>query len=520
MSRLRAVLSRVLPVTAWAAAVGCAQLAGIQDTNGNARPGDSVAVTRMSIGSKIVRAPLDPGQLPATYFVASSDPSGFDRVPAAPDPAHGGWTTKLRAAAPVEFTLPDVPTPIPRLFAFPSSQLSVLYSVLEHAGRRDAPMGATFAVNVALDAPIAAGQTFQTYVVGAWLQRGFSATEAPISVMQLAPPPFAFTAGNRVTGGSSLAFMAGNSVAGSSSLDLVTPDDAFLILRYTGAALTGVAEAPAFVQTDMATTVPPATMTAVTPDQTLDAKIAPATIAARYTKVTPAVATLQMNWSLVAAPGASIASNAGPALQSGSVAMADPGITVPYGNPFIARGWNTIFTLATFESRVYAPMDEMGMATPITLVAGMNQFLDPAHATDLELPAGLPQTIAFGDVLLTTDTVMVKRPTKFVDVGFTVDTPMLATGPAPSPTVYELDVFDLVVNPTAMALERQLVLAAVSDVPKFALPPELFQAGHRYSLRAVADLGGFPAIDQGNLLDRQLPLAQGYLDGGVFTVMP
>lgn len=507
MSRLRAVLSRVLPVTAGAAAVGCAQLAGIQDTNGNARPGDSIAVTRMSIGSKVALAPLDPGPLPATYFVASSDPSGFDRVPAAPDPAHGGWTTKLRAAAPVEFTLPDVPTPIPRLFALPSPQLSVLYGVLEHAGRRDAPMGATFAVNVALDAPTAAGQTFQTYVVGAWLQRLFSTTEAPVGVMQLAPPPFAFT--------------AGNSVAGRSSLDLVTPDDAFLILRYTGAALTGVAEAPAFAQTEMATTVPPAMMTAVTPDQMLDAKIAPATIATRYTKVAPAVATLQMNWSLVAAPGASIASNAGPALQSGSVAMADPGITAPYGNPFIARGWNTIFTLATSESRVYAPTDAMGVATPITLSAGMNQFFDPAHATDLELPAGLPQTITlFGNVLLTTDTVMVKLPTKFVDVSFTVDTPMLATGPAPSPTLYELEMFDLVVNPTGTALERQLVLAAVSDVPKFALPPELFQAGHRYSLRAITDLGGFPTIDQGNFLDRQLPLAQSYLDGGVFTVTP
>src|SRR5436190_14990136 len=101
MVRLSAVLYRVLATAALAVAVGCAQLAGIQDTNGNARPGASVAVTRMSIGSKIVLAPLDPGQLPAMYFVASSDPSGFDRIPAAPDPAHGGWTTKLRTAAPV-----------------------------------------------------------------------------------------------------------------------------------------------------------------------------------------------------------------------------------------------------------------------------------------------------------------------------------------------------------------------------------------------------------------------------------
>src|SRR5882672_7095158 len=112
MSRLFAVLYSVIPAAVGVAAAGCAQLAGIQDTNGNGRPGDSVAVTRMSIGSKVVLAPLDPTGLTATYFVASGDPSGFDRVPAAADPGHGGWTTKLRTAAPVEFLLPDVPTPI------------------------------------------------------------------------------------------------------------------------------------------------------------------------------------------------------------------------------------------------------------------------------------------------------------------------------------------------------------------------------------------------------------------------
>ncbi len=510
MSRLSAVLDRVLAATAGAAAaaaaVGCAQLAGIQDTNDNARPGASVAVTRMSIGSKIVLAPLDPGQLPATYFVASSDPSGFDRVPAAPDPAHGGWTTKLRTAAPVEFTLPDVPTPIPRLFAFPSPQLSVLYGVLEHPGRQDAPMGATFAVSATLDAPVAAGQSFQAYVVGAWLQRTFSAAEVPMGAAQLAPPPFAFT--------------AANSVPGRAPLDLVTPDDAFLILRYTGAGLTGVAEVPAFAQTGMATTVPPATMTAVPQDQKLDVKITPPAIAARYAKVAPAVATLQMNWGLAAAPGYAIASNAGPPLQGGGVAMTDTGISAPYGNPFAARGWNTIFTLATQETRVYAPMGPMGMPTPITLFAGMNQFIEPTAGASLELPAGLPQSITLDGVLLAPDGLMIKPPTRFVDVSFAVDTPMLASGPAPGPTIYELDVFDLVANSAATALERHLMLAALSDAPKFALPPELFQAGHSYSLRAVADLGGFPTVDQGNFLNRQLPLAQAYLDGGVVTVMP
>jgi hypothetical protein len=164
-------------------------------------------------------------------------------------------------------------------------------------------------------------------------------------------------------------------------------------------------------------------------------------------------------------------------------------------------------------------MGPMNMPTPITLFAGLNQFIEPTAGENLELPAGLPQAIAFDNVVLTTDAVTVKPPTKFVDVSFTLDTPMLASGPAPSPTLYELAVFDLVLNPMTMALERHLVLAATSDVPKFSLRPELFQAGHSYSLRAIADLGGFPTIDQGNFLNRQLPLAQGYLDS-VVTVAP
>ena len=97
----------------------------------------------------------------------------------------------------------------------------------------------------------------------------------------------------------------------------------------------------------MATTLPAATMAAVPQDQKLDVKVTLDKVAARYARVAPAVATLQMSWSLVAAPGAAIASNAGPGLQSGGLTTTDLGIAVSYGNPFAARGWSTIFTLAT-----------------------------------------------------------------------------------------------------------------------------------------------------------------------------
>jgi hypothetical protein len=518
MSRLHAVVCRVIPAAVGAAAVSCAQLAGIQDTNDKNRPGDSLAVTRMSVGNKVVLAPLDPTGLSATYFVASSDPSGFDRVPAAPDPSHGGWTTtKVHTPAPVEFTLPDVPTPIPRLFTFPSPQLSVLYGVLEHPNRQPMPTGSTFTVKLPLDAPVVAGQSFQVYVVGAWLQRGFSATEAPVvGATELAPPDFGFT--------------AANSVSGRPQIDQITADDAFLILRYTGAILTGVAEAVPFTQTDTANTVmTQTTMTSVAPgpqSPAFSAPIAPSALAGRYMAVQPAAPAplqVQINWSLVAAPGYTIASNAGPVLQSGAVAMTDTGVSVTYENPFVMRGWNTIFTLATAVNRVYmAPLGPMGGALPVNLQAGMNQFLEPPQGAStpvsLDLPAGLPQAITLGTVLLTIDGLSIKTQSQFVHVSFTVDAPASAAGQ--SPTLYNLQLFDLVFNPTTMAVDRVIVFAAASKDPAFALPPELFQAGHSYTLRALSTLGGYPTIDQGDFLHRQLPLAQSYLDSGVFTVMP
>ena len=514
--RPTAVLYRVLPAAVAAAAIGCAQLAGIETTVG---PGDSIAVTRMSIGTKVVLAPVDPAEISATYFVASRDPSGYDRLAAVPDPSHARLTTQLRTPAPVEFTLEHEPTPLPRLFAFPGPQLSVLYGVLEHPIPQAAPMGATFAVSATLDAPVVAGQSFQVYVVGAWLQRGFSATEAPVGALQLAPPAFGFT--------------AANSVSGRPQIDRITTDDAFLILRYTGPILSGVAEAMPFAQADLAgaVTTPafPLTMASVAPGMlspTFSASLMTGVIAERYKTVRPAVPVppqVQINWSLVAAPGYAAASNSGPVLQSGAVAMTDTGVNVSYENPFATRGWNTIFTLATVVSRVYmAPLGPMGMPIPVTLFAGMNQFLEPPPSpttpVPLDLPAGLPQVITIGSTVLATDNAFIKQSSQFFNVSFTVDAPPSTA--AQGPRYYNLQLFDLVFDPMTMAVDRVLVFAAAGKDPAFALPPELFQVGHSYTLRALSTLGGAPGAEQGDFHNPQLPLAQSYLDSGVFTVMP
>ena len=199
--------------------------------------------------------------------------------------------------------------------------------------------------------------------------------------------------------------------------------------------------------------------------------------------------------------------------------MTDTGVSVSYENPFATRGWNTIFTLATAVSRVYmAPIGPMGMPIPVTLFAGMNQFLAPPPPPTpvvLDLPAGLPQVITIGSTVLATDNAFIKQSSQFFDVSFTVDAPSTT---AQGPRSYNLQLFDLVFNPMTMAVDRVLVFAAAGKDPAFALPPELFQVGHSYTLRALSTLGGSPGAEQGDFRNPQLPLAQSYLDSGTFTV--
>lgn len=485
------------------ASASCAQIAGIDQTSGSGRAIDSLVVTRLSVGATQSPAPLDLGGLQATYLVANgAAAAGIDRVSATTTTA-GTWTTQLHDPAPVMFTLPDVPAPVPRLYAFPDHQLQVLFPLLEHPNPAPAPDAATFTVTTQLDVPVAAADSFQSYVVGAWLVRGFAVGEVTAGALLVGPVTYSFT--------------AANSVSGHAKPDRVTPADAFLTLRYSGGGLTGVAEAPPVDQSGAATIVTTGPMVAVPQDQTLSVKFNPGTLPTRYSAVRPAMQSLpSMSWSMVAAPGYKAAINAGPSLRSGTLAMTDVGVTAAYGNPFAARGWNTMFVLGTSESRAYtAP----GTTASIALVAGMNQFIEPSPGFELTLPAGLPIVITLDGTPLSSDSLMIKPPSKLVRVTFLIDTPAGST--APAATLYNLQLWDLVPNPAAPAvLDRILTLVASSNEASFDLPPELFQAGHSYTLRALAMLGGYPATSSGNFVMRELPLAQSFLDSGVVTVMP
>ncbi len=493
---------RVLPVVVGvvASSMGCAQLVGIDETNGHGRNGNSLAVTRMSVGNTVVNAPLDLTGLTASYLVPTATAGGFEAVMAEPSTsALGTWTKDLPDAAPIEFTLPELPAPIPRVLAFPNRQLSVLFTPLEHPNPTPAPDMAMMTVTTPLDTATVPTDSFSVYTVGSWTSRAL--TSGTTGLLQIGPIAYSFN--------------TSTNLSGRPTFDRLTMQDAFFVLRYSGAALTGVAEAAPFDQSGADVVTTPK-MVLVAPDQTLDVKITSSAFTMRYAAVRPAVAGLVMNWSLVAAPGYRIASNTGPALQSG--AAIDPGVTVNYGNPFAARGWNTIFTLATSESRTVTPM---GATLPVTLSAGMQQFLEPSLVSpgfNLALPAGLPVLISIDGKQLSTDGQMIAQPTKFAQVTFLPDNT--------NATMFNLQVFDLLPNAAKTALEYHQVFGAASaettatGEATFEVPPEIFQAGHSYTMRALCMFGGYPGLATGDLATRELPLAQSYLDSGVFTVTP
>ena len=87
-------------------------------------------------------------------------------------------------------------------------------------------------------------------------------------------------------------------------------------------------------------------------------------------------------------------------------------------------------------------------------------------------------------------------------------------------TLYGLQIHDLVPNMAGTAVEVRVVFVGTSNEPRFNVPPDIFQADHQYSIRALTTLNGHPGAGTGNFVDRELPLAQSFLDSAVFKVMP
>ena len=444
---------------------GCAQLAGISETTGDHRKVNAVSIQRVSIGATVVTAPLDLTGLTGTFVVPGAQAGAYDRVPAT-TPAAGTWTLDRPDRVPIEVTYPEVPAPIPHLIDLPSPDgaVGLAFVSMEHPGRTAAPPGATIAVSAALDGPVVAGDTFQAYTVGAWSQRALPTPAVGATALNVAAYPFASSA----------------SLSGRPDLDKLQPVDAFLVLRYAGPQLTAAGVAVGFDQTGVDTVTISGGLAKVTADQTLDVKVHPTTISQRLGTLRPATAgAFAMTWQVTAAPGAAYGAITGPQLNAGTVAAADVDLkSARFGNPFVgSRGWRSVLTVTASGTRTYMS----GMAV-ISLAAGIQDFIEPTAGLDLAQPPALPVLISIGGQQLSTDGQSVARPTGYTEVSFITDTT--------SATLYGLSLDELTVTGTTVS--RKPMYTAVGVAPKFVLRPELFEAGHLYTLRATVQLGGFP----------------------------
>jgi hypothetical protein len=465
---------------------GCAQLFGIDETTRNSAPA-SLTVQRASIGARIVYAPQDLSASKATYLVPDeADPAGLVRVDAT-EVEPGRWTAPITRAAPTLFDLPDFPKPVLRLFDFPQRQVSAQLAVLEHPNPQAAPMGATIAVNVTLDAPAAAGERYELFVLGPWASIALPApaggTVGPIA----ATFPYA-----------SMATITGR------PLERVTADDGVAVLRYVGNELRGALRAQSFDQAGTDTIS--GTMSTVTIEP-FSFDIDQADLMRRYSAARPLVGTPTMSWTLRAAPGAQLGNDNGPILASGGMpaAMATS-VMSQAGNPF-APDWPSTLLWLTQATRTYTPPS---VGLQVSLAAGMNQRAILAPGLAMKLPAGLPSKIAIGGTLLETDGAMISKPARAVEVTFSTD--------AEPSTLYQLQLFKLVPNTANTMLQLEQKVLAMGAAPRFVLPPDLFEGGALYTLRAAAIQGGFPGAAAGDLTQRELPIAVSFLDSGVFQV--
>src|SRR4051812_5132010 len=195
-------------------------------------------------------------------------------------------------------------------------------------------------VTLALPAPTDGTEGIQLYGVGTWANHGFAAgTDYAVGAQTIGPiaVPYAPALWGSING---------------RPLAKITSADELLALRYVGNQLMGAAEFPAFDQGDATTSIT-ATMTAITAGA-LDVHVSPSNLDMRLAMPTPKGTTLAMSWSVNASPGWEIANGAGPQLNAGGIALADPGaITAPFGNPFAAKGWKSTVTLASSKARTF-----------------------------------------------------------------------------------------------------------------------------------------------------------------------
>lgn len=460
---------------------GCAQIFGLDE----GAPLASLDVQRVSVGATLVYAPLDLTGLTAEYLVPSDDPVGFTRVPAQIlEP--GLWGAELDEPAPLLFQI-DRGSHL-RLHDFPHAQVKTLHGPMEHPNPSPAPPGATLTVNLTLDEAYNS-ELIQMLTLGAW------------NFHNLAGIPAMATSGTVTFDYTAMTSMTGR------PHEKITTQDGVVVLRYTPASnplqLAAFLDAAPFDQTGADTITGALTKVTLEP---IEFRIDPGAAALRFAAVKPAVPPASvpvMNWEIRAAPGAQLGNASGPLVLGAAIAMTDTTISGMAGNPFVGRGWESILSMSADVTRPYT----IPGGAEVTLRVNLLERTPPTPGVALLLPAGLPTEVTIGGVALSTDGMVIPKPTAAVEVSFTVD--------VAANTLYQVQL-----SKFSATGERTLVIDAAGVVPRFKLPPDVFEAGAYYTIRAVAVKGGFPGIAEGDLSQREIPLSIGFLDSGVFQVMP
>jgi hypothetical protein len=465
---------------------GCAQIAGISNTT--AQGPATLEIQRASVGATVTMTPLDLSLDPPTFLVPDPTATCGMALAIASPAAPATWSVQADGTPASLYTAPD--GTIYEL-AFASRAQRDVFWAYEHPNPTPPGASSQLAMNVMLPSPYAAMQTFSLEAIGPWASHPLATAELPIIGGAAIATTIAYSAFTKSAPGQSAR---------------ITKQDVVLLLRHTGADLTGVWQADSFDQTDATDTLGgPAAMTAVTDDHTFDATISPTAIASRYAALRPAVGTPTLSWAVYAGAGYSVGTFPGVTLNSGPVAMTDTTVASGFPMPFAALGWRPALLYIASASR---PFTLAG--APTSLNAFAYTFADPASGMTLDLPAGMPDLISLAGAPLNVDGMtVVIDPTKGVAVDIVPD--------AAVNTLYQIQIDELVSD--GVTVKRKPVANVRGPDKNFVLPPWYFLVNHTYKITASCIVGGYPNAATGDLATFALPMSVGQLDSAVFTVV-
>jgi hypothetical protein len=365
-----------------------------------------------------------------------------------------------------------------------------LFNTFDHLDPLPAPGSAALDWNIALDRPIVAGDYFRWQSMGSWTFRGFDEFLVA-GAGAIDPPPIPFA----------------TATTNNRRLTAINSSDFLAAARYTGGQLTGIAEAMPFTMADGPNPVN-VTMVPVALDRNVSFTWDPPAVVQRLMTAKPTATVVNgTSWTISAAPAAKYANASGVQLQ-GELGTTPGTVQLTYGNPFVAKDWDSVFSYASTVTRVVVPFD----GTTVSLGSVLLSAQAPPANQVLEHLQPLVTVVKIADVLLDIDgkSISIDR-TQSTEVNFVTD--------RPAGSFYQLQLFEFE-PPVNGNVKSVLKFEAVGATTKFSVPNKMLEDNKVYFLKALGFDGGLPNVLSGDLATRSLPIGIGISDSGFFKVMP